>query len=225
MEHPTYEQLLMLVEKTNSQGSAKAVREHVARCPKCATEIAGWQRTIERLEDYRWPAAKTTTPAFLISGLKWAAAAALIMAIGFGLGRLSQPSGERLNQLIAQQVKQQVPGAVRTDLLTALAESDSQTPNAFSQQLHRALAAAVDHGLPAAERQRLVQETLQAVQWKQDENQRIIFAALKQIQQQDEANYLSIRRDLETAASVAESDLQRNQEQLSQLEATLAQNP
>jgi hypothetical protein len=147
------------------------------------------------------------------------------MGIGFGFGRLSQPSGERLNQLIAQQVKQQVRDAVRTDLLAALAVSDSEIPNAFRQQLHRALTTAMDHDLPAAQRQRLVQETLQAVQWKQDENQRIIFAALNQIQQQHEADYLSLRHDLETAASVAENDLQRNQEQLSQLQATLAQNP
>jgi ABC-type oligopeptide transport system ATPase subunit len=49
----------------------------------------------------------------------------------------------------------------------------------------------------------------------------MLLSLLYQLKQEHEADYLSLRHDLETAASVADNDLQQNRQQLSQLAATL----
>jgi hypothetical protein len=181
MEHPTYEELLTLIEKTGSASSVKALKRHVDQCPQCRAELGAWQTTIRRLEGYGWPTLHEVRPALTRTLLRWSAAAAIILAIGFGLGRLSRPSSDQLKQMIAQQVEQQV---------------DSRSS-------------------------RLVQDTLQAVQWKQTENQRMVFAMLNQLREKHEADFFSLRHDLETAASVADGDLQRSQQQLNQLAAAV----
>jgi hypothetical protein len=221
MEHPKHEELLSLLEGTEPDGTDKTLQQHVDTCPQCAAEIAGWRRTVRRLEGYAWPTPQESRTVFTTTMLKWAAAAVFILGIGFGFGRLSQPSGERLRQIIATQVKQQVQHELKADLLAALAKSASKTPDAFGQQLRRELTTALNYELTAAEKQRLVQDTAQVVQRKEDESHRIMFALLNRVRQEHESDYLSLRHDLETAASVADSDLQRSQQQLNQLAATL----
>src|SRR5579862_9445443 len=164
MEHPTYEELLTLVDKNGSPTSVKALKRHVDRCPDCQAEIAAWQRTIRRLEGYGWPTVEDVRPALTRTLLRWSAAAVIILGLGFGIGRLFSPKPDDFRQMIAVQVKQQVE----------------------------------------AERLRLVQDTLQAVQRRQDENQRVVLAILKNLREKHEADYLSLRHDLETAASVAD---------------------
>jgi hypothetical protein len=201
MEHPTHEQLLSLLEGTEPDGIDKTLQQHVDTCPQCAAEVAGWQRTIRRLEGYAWPTPQEIRPVFKATMLKWAAAAMFILGIGFGLGRLSQPSGESLKQIVAIQVKQQVQDELKADLLAAFARSGSKTSDPFRQQLRR--------------------EVTAALQRKEEESQRVIFEVLDQVRREHEVDYLSLRHDLETAASVADSDLQRSQQRLNQLAATL----
>lgn len=215
MEHPTYEQLLSLVEGTSPAASAKELMEHLDICPQCAAEVAGWQRTIQKLQNCEWPKSERVRPAFSGLSFKWAAAAVLILGIGFGFGRFSPASTARL--------KQQVRDELKTDLLAALATSDSEASDSFRQQFRREFSAALNHTLDQSTRQkqRTVQELLRAVEMRQDENQRMLLTLVNRVRQQHEADYLSLRRDLETAASVADNDLQQNQQRLSQLAATL----
>src|SRR5579862_1706367 len=145
MEHPKHDELLSLLEGTELNGTDKTLQQHVDTCPQCTTEIAGWRRTIRRLEGYAWPTPQESRPVFTTTMLKWAAAAVFILGIGFGFGRLSQPGGERLRQIIAIQVKHQVQDELKADLLAALANPDSKTSDAFGQQLRRELTATLNY--------------------------------------------------------------------------------
>ena len=223
MEHPTYEELLSYLEGAAPTGGHKEIREHLEKCPECAAELAGWRRTIQKLQNADCPKPEAR-PAFPGVVLKWAAAAAvLILGIGFGLGRVFEPRAERLRQTITTQVTQQVRNELKADLLAAVAASNSATTDAFRQQFRRELVAILNNTVDQKtfEKTRQVQDTFQAIEQRQDEKQRMLQALLNQVRQEHEADYLSLRRDLETAASVADNDLRQNQQRLSLLAATL----
>jgi hypothetical protein len=222
MEHPTYEQLLSYIEASPA-GDDKKIREHLENCPECAAELAGWQRTIQKLQNTDWPKEEARPP-FSGAVLKWAAAATiLILGIGFGLGRASEPSAERLKQTIITQVTRQVRNDLKADLLAAVATSNSGITDAFRQQFRRELVSILNNTVDQrmSEQKLMVQETLRAAEQRQDEKQRMLVALLNQVRREHESDYLSLRHDLETAASVADNDLRQNQQRLSQLASTV----
>src|SRR5436305_40307 len=92
--HPTYEELLSHLEKDDggSERAADQVRQHLESCPECAAELAGWQRTIQKLRSCDLPQVDQVPAAHNWSLLQWAVAAVFILFIGVALGRLMQPS-------------------------------------------------------------------------------------------------------------------------------------
>ena len=211
MEHPTYEELLAHLEGPSSSPAARKVANHVENCPECATEIAGWQRTIKKLDRHEWPNPQWAT----------AAAAVFLLAIGFGLGRVSELSNKRLKQTLAAQVKRQVEDELKAELLATFTLRNSGADNSFQQQFRGELLSALNSNQNPKEKQRFLKEIQQVLEQRQDENQRVLLDLIYQVRQAHEADYLSLRHDLEVAASVADNDLEENRQQLSHLAATL----
>ncbi len=198
MEHPTYEELFMHLEGASSAEAARRMREHLENCPQCAAELAGWQRSVKRLQGCAWPERRAAArPAWGPRALRWAAAAVLVLGLGFGLGRASGPSTARLKDSIITEVRQQLRQEMSGGLL---APSANKTAN---------------------ESRRLFQEAIQALQQKQDDDQRAVLQALARLEEQHAADYLSLRHDLDTAASVADSDLKQKDRLLTELTATV----
>jgi hypothetical protein len=223
MEHPTYEELLAHIEGASSSPAARKVANHVQHCTECAAEIAGWQRTIKKLDQHEWPNSQWASAGSFPTVMKWAiaAAAVFLLAIGFGLGRVSEMSNNRLRQTLAAQVKQQVENELKAELLATFSPPNSGGGSKFQQQLRGGLLSTLNANQNSKEKQRLLKEIQQVLAQKQDENQRILLDLVYQVRQAHEADYLSLRHDLETAASVADNDLEENRQQLSHLAATL----
>src|SRR5207245_2944439 len=117
----------------------------------------------KRLGNYEWPKPQQVRPEFPGVVLKWAAAAAiLILGIGFGLGRLSEPSAAQLRQSIASEVKKQVQNELKTDLLAAFAAHDPAGTDGFQQQLRRELISTLSSNQTSSQKQLLLQEILKA---------------------------------------------------------------
>ena len=198
MEHPTYEELFMHLEGSASREAAKRMQEHLDHCPECAAELAGWRRSVKRLEGCEWPERRgATRSAWRPMALKWAAAAAVVLGLGFGLGRASGPSPARLKDAIVTEVRQQLRQEMRAGLWAASANQ------------------------AASENRRLFQEVIQALQQKQEDHHRAVLEALARLEEQHVADYLSLRHDLETAAAVADSDLEQKSRLLTRLTATV----
>src|SRR5947207_14089864 len=141
MEHPTYEELLAHLEDAGAGEAQDKVKRHLDNCPQCAAELAGWRRTIQRLEDYNWPTKQDQRLALTRRMVKWAAAAVLVLGIGFGVGRLS--SGNALTQpALAATVKQQVRDQLKSELLTVL-NPPPWPADAFDAQFRPSLTVAV----------------------------------------------------------------------------------
>ena len=220
MEHPTYEELLAHLEDSGAGEAQNKIKQHLDQCPQCAAELAGWRRTIQRLEDYDWPTRQHQRLALAGRMLKWAAAAVLVLGIGFGFGRLSS-GGALTQQAIAATVKQQVRDQLKSELLAALNPPRGAT-DAFHAQFRRELVAAAAAQAPGMETSGQVQQMLAGYQQRQDENQRMLLTLIARVRQQHETDYFSLRHDLETAAAVADDDLRENKQQLNHLTTLLA---
>jgi anti-sigma factor RsiW len=121
MQHPSYEELLLHLEGGTSRALARRVEAHLNDCPECAAEVAGWQRTMEKLQKYDWPKAEVAP------GWRWntrvvtLAAAALIMAgFCFWLGHLMAPDTARLKASIAAELRAELRPELQADLVAQL---------------------------------------------------------------------------------------------------------
>lgn len=221
MEHPNYEDLLAHLDGAGSTESAQEIARHLQHCSRCAAELAGWERTVQRLQNCEWPEPEVIRPAWPGFLVKWAAAAVFVLGIGFGLGRVTYPSNGVIKTAVATELKAQMASAVKAELLGALTNSGQAAGDSFRQQFRRQFVVALAEQESTPDRKRLVNELLQAVQTRQEESQRAIFALVDRVRQEHQVDYLSLRHDLETAASVADHDLRENQQQLNHLTATL----
>jgi hypothetical protein len=143
------------------------------------------------------------------------------LGIGFGLGRLTYPSNAVNKTAVATELKAQLASEIKAELLAALTNSGQAETDSFRQQFRSQLAVALAEQQSTADRTRLMNEILQVVQAKQEENQRALFDLVSRVRQEHQTDYLSLRHDLETAASVADHDLRENQQQLHHLTSTL----
>lgn len=170
MKHLTDEERLAFVE-----GHANAeTQKHAAECADCAREIESCRRTIQRLENFDWPAPMRRRATASAPLLKWAIAAGIVLCVGFGLGRLAGPN--------AAQIEASVKDSVSRDLQQQLVALNAQK--------------------------------------KPEVDPVAILALLTELREQQTANYVSLRKDLETLASTADARLQSNSRQILQLAET-----
>lgn len=219
MTHPTNEEWLPYLDGEASKETHARLSAHLKQCPACAEQVAVWRRTIEMLQKLPAPAEQPVRRVWRTPALKWASAAALVLCVGFGLGRLTAPSAATLKPEALAQMRQEL----RTDLLGALAPGEQPPRNKFEKALRAnfetALVRAVNSA--SAEQRKSFQDALQKAQDKQEENQRAFLVFLQNVQQQHAADFLALRKDLETAVSAADDDLKLNSRRLTELAATV----
>ncbi len=76
----------------------------------------------------------------------------------------------------------------------------------------------------AADTQRQLGELIQAFNRAREEDRQITFAWIEKIQKQHAADYLSLRTDLETVASLTDEEIRRARQSLNQLAANKPNN-
>jgi hypothetical protein len=59
---------------------------HLASCSTCAAQVRTWRSSLNALDDWPLPIKRQARRQW-VPKLKWAAAAAVVLAVGFGLGR------------------------------------------------------------------------------------------------------------------------------------------
>jgi negative regulator of sigma E activity len=199
MSHPNHEEWLPYLEGEASPEAAKKLSEHLKACPQCAAEMEARRRTIQKLQRLAWPQSRRATPSWIAPALKWGVAAAVVLGIGFGFGRLSAPNARQMETEVATQVRGELRQEMRSDLLAAFG-SDSQTgKDNFRRQLAQEIEQCSAKGR-AEERQALTE----------------LFNRLHQEQATD---YVLLRKDLETLASTADARIQQTRRQLAFMEA------
>jgi anti-sigma factor RsiW len=225
MKHPQREEWAPFLFGEATADVRTKLTAHLAHCPECATEIAAWRRSIGRLDEWRLPA-REATPRAAASGLRWAVAASVVLGLGFGLGWIAKPSGPEAAELRAQvetSVKAAFASEVRPQIMAeverASTQSQDRTSNALAA-LEVRLARASETG------SRQVLQGLTTVWHSAREEDRQVFATLlDQLQEQRATDYVSLRKDLETLATLTDDEMRQARSRLNQLAArTLADN-
>lgn len=112
MKHPESEDwMCFLYGETPRAGSEKLVA-HLRECTECRTRVEGWRGAMGRLE--HWQVAPSIPGSRrLAKAAKWAAAAAVMISLGFGLGRVIKPT-----PVNATEIRASIQSDIRKELLT-----------------------------------------------------------------------------------------------------------
>jgi len=98
MNHPTPEEWMEFVYD-ESPASGELGR-HLKTCPVCQAHVAEWRKGMATLN--AWPLAVRPARWRLPAGAaRWAAAALIFLAFGYGFGRLSSPAADQKALVVA----------------------------------------------------------------------------------------------------------------------------
>ena len=201
MNHPTREEWMSYLYDELNGGECSGLAAHLRECPDCTAQVKVWETAREKLDSWRLPV-KRARPAFAPAVWKWAAAAAVVLCIGFGVGRLTSPSVD----------VEEIRAAIEPEIRTQLRQE-------FSQMLHDEVKQAAAATLVAAgeQTQNLLADYDTALGVKRAADSQAIYAALEQLDAQRVADYILLKKDVDTVAVNTDASLRNTQQQLVQL--------
>jgi hypothetical protein len=198
MKHPNRDEWVPYVFGEARAGEAKRLRAHLESCAECAAEVTAWRRSLQTLDKWKLPE-PVRSRAIIAPAFRWAMAAAIILAAGIAIGRVTAPDTEKMQEQVAASVKamlahqlQQTAGETEARLASASEEHANELWNAFSEQLAAA----------------------------REEDRRAMLALSEQYRLEQEERYVNLRRDLETLASQADLEIRQANFKLTQLAGT-----
>jgi anti-sigma factor RsiW len=214
MNHPNQEEWMSYLYGELPRADKLALAAHLKRCPPCEAQLAQWQATMTNLNAWEHLPVRTAVPAAgrfagFQPALKWAVAAAIVLGLGFGLGRISSlASGnvETLRTSLRTEFSRQLESA-RAELA---GDFQRQQTNALNQLLAASASAKAETG-------QLVSELAASVEEKRVLDSEAIAAALQQLDSKWIALHASLRKELETVAVLTEDGFNDTQQKLYQL--------
>jgi len=198
MSHPNSEQWMSYLYDELDSAERASLSAHLQGCQDCKAKVSDWRATRKNLDTWRLAPVKRRRAAFAPPVFKWAAAAALCLCVGFGVGRLTSAtvSVEKLRAAIEPQLRQEVALMLRREL----DQTAAATLRVSSEQTKALLA---DYAAAAAT--------------KRAEDNSAVFTALNKLDAQRIADYLSLKKDVDTVAINTDAGLRSTQRELIQL--------
>ena len=184
-----------------SAGEHGRLAAHLAVCPDCEARVIEWRVARKDLDAWKLPAkrARVVRARPLI---KWAAAAAIVLAAGFGVGRITSATAdaEKVRIAIEPEIRQQLRREFVQLLRDELQKTTSTTLTGSMEQTRQ-----------------LLGQFANAIEAKRTEDSQAISAALNKLESQRVADFVSLKKDVDMMAVLTEAGLRRAQQQLVQL--------
>jgi hypothetical protein len=203
MNHPSNEEWGLYVFGEAPPELQRKLKTHLGECEQCAADVAAMQGTLHKLDAWQIPSTPRRVHQ-LEPMLKFAMAAAIVLAIGVGLGRFSAPKSPDV-ALLKTELMAQVD--------SALAQNAAFSSNLLAAAEIR-LAQQTDLALQSFGR-----EILETVNVAREQDRAAVQNVIDQIKRQRETDYVSLRRDLETVAAATDQGLRRAQASLLEIAA------
>jgi hypothetical protein len=215
MKHPDREEWIPFI--CGESKNRKELNQHLDECPDCARQVASWRRSLRILNRWKLNRPQARATALFEPALKWALAAGLIMGLGFLIGRATMQA-----QPNAIALRAQIEDSVRTSLQAQMNDTLKQMEDQMSTNL--SLAEARMAKASAADSQRLWRNVMDVIGTARSEDARAVQALFRQSQEQHNNEFLSLRKDLETLASLTDEELRQARYKLVQLAALNSPN-
>src|SRR5437588_2561299 len=109
MNHPNREEWAPYLFGEAKPEARHRLTRHLQECADCRAEINTWQRSLHRLDAWELPD-RPRPGGQLMPLLRWAAAAAVILGLGFGIGRLGSGAvnAQRVRAAIEPELRKQL---------------------------------------------------------------------------------------------------------------------
>jgi hypothetical protein len=202
MNHPTREEWMSYLYDELTADEHSSLAAHLAVCPDCKSRVGDWRATRKNLDAWQLPARPSGAP-FQRPLVRWAAAAALMIGIGFGVGRLATPATAEAGRIRAE-IEPEIRQQLRRE---------------FTQMLRDELDKAASATLAASGEQakHWVEDYARAIEAKHTEDSQVILDALNKLESQRLADFVSLKKDVDTVAVNADAGLRRARQELVQL--------
>ena len=131
MNHPKREDWVPYLYGEAKPDLRRQLSEHLEGCAECREELQNWKHSLQRLDAWKLPRTNTRLNAFT-PFLKWAAAALLVLGLGFGFGRLTarQADLEQVRARIEPEIRREFAEMLRREIdkssATTLAQAQRQ---------------------------------------------------------------------------------------------------
>jgi hypothetical protein len=131
MNHPKPEDWVPYLYGEIEPAPRRQLKEHLHDCADCREELQSWKRSLNQLDAWKLPRTDSRLAAFT-PFLKWAAAALIVLGLGFGFGRMT---------------------ARQADLARVRAQVEPEIRREFSEMLRREIDKSSSATLARAQRQ------------------------------------------------------------------------
>jgi hypothetical protein len=202
MNHPKQEEWVPYLFGEAKPQERQRLDEHLQTCASCQDEIGAWQRSMKRLDAWKVPAAPRPRIRFE-PVLKWAiaAAAVVVLSAGFAIGRLTAVTDvARVRAAIEPQLREQLQRELAQMVNTQLSQAADATLAAAGEQAEA-----------------LVAEYADALANQQTEDTQALSAALNKLAAEHLADFVALKRDVDTLAVNTDAGLRHTEQELVQL--------
>ena len=193
VSHPEAGEWMAFLYRELPSERQQELNRHLSECAACAQQVSDWRSNMAALDEWKLPALKQQARRRSVA-FKWAAAAALILGLGFVVGWQT---------------------SLRTRELTRLKESVAQLSQAVQQERGLTLSNAVASATVAAnaESVRLLAEFSQLQERTRSSDQRALALTLQNL----ETRVARLRAELETVAVNTEDGFEQTQQNMNRL--------
>jgi len=210
--HPNAEEWMSFLYGEAAPARHAELDAHLQDCAACREQVGTWRGSMAALD--AWPLRPPAPRTFAQPALRWAAAAVVVLGLGFGLGRVTHSSATDVKQLQA---------TLRSEMDARLATARDEFAAALRQQQTDLAQAAQTIAAEAAteEAGAMMTRFAKLMDERREADHETFTAAIKRMEERHLNNYTALRNDLDTVAVNADDEISRAQEQLMEL-ATIA---
>lgn len=201
MNHPTREEWMSYLYDELNAAERGRLAAHLQTCTECSAQVGEWHAVRKVMDGWRLPARRRpVAPAQSV--LRWAVAAAIVLCIGFGIGRFTSPALDlaRVREAVQPELHRQMQQEMAQMLREELNNSASATLAATGEQTRALLA-----------------EFAKTLTANRLEDQEALTDALTKLQSRHVADYLTLKKELDTVALNTDAGLRQTEAQLIEL--------
>jgi len=142
MNHPQREEWVPYLYGEATPEDRRRLKEHLRNCADCRVNLEAWRQSLNCLDAWKLPRRPVPLES-VMPFFKWAAAAALVLAVGFGIGRLTtaKPDAQQLQALIERRVRQELTEELTRLVRQEVRKSAAATLEAANRQTDATVAA------------------------------------------------------------------------------------